>query len=308
MAISDLILNTDDFCVLKGDLVDKILLSSNPDAALLYLYMSRAKKKFTPTNAMKHLNFSKERYDLAIYELTAMQVVKRQNDDKPKQSIGFTDKPKYTVAELRDARSDKRFSAVCDTCESVLGKALTEGYLKTLLYIYDRLKLPAEVIVELLMYLKSKTSTVPRRMDIEREAHLWIDMGIANHNDATNYIASKYAEKPVFDAMMKALKIYGRDPQPVEERYILHFINYGFAPDIVELAVNRMNDSIGKFSFQYLDKILLSFKEKNLFTIEEIIAHDPEFKKSDKNIQPNTARTGELADWEIELMKELSKE
>lgn len=307
MSVSDLILNTDDFCVLKGDLVDKILLSSNPDAALLYLYMSRAKKSFTQANAMKHLNFSKERYDLAVYELRTMQVVKDKND-KPKESIAFTDKPKYTVAELRDARSDKRFSAVCDTCESVLGKALTEGYLRTLLYIYDRLKLPAEVIVELLMYLKSKSTTVPRRMDIEREAHLWVDMGIATHNDASNYIASKFAEKPLFDAMMSALKIYGRDPQPIEERYILYFINYGFTADVVELAVERMNNSLGKFSFQYLNKILLSFKEKNLFTVEEIIANDPEYTKSDKNIKPNINRSGELADWEIELMKELNKE
>ena len=208
MSVTELILNIDDFCVLKGDIVDKVLLSSNPDGALLYLYISRAKKSFDPKKAMKHLNFSKDRYDKTVYELISMQVLK---ETKPVQnSINFTEKPKYSVLELRDARQDSRFSAVCQTAERILGKTLTEGYLRSLFYIYDQLKLPAEVIIELLVYLKDKSNSTPRRMDIEREAHLWIDMGIANHNDATNYITSKFAEKPIFDAMMSALKIYGR--------------------------------------------------------------------------------------------------
>ena len=88
----------------------------------------------------------------------------------------------------------------------------------------------------------------------------------------------------------------------------MHFINYGFLPEVVALAVERMNNSIGKFSFQYLNKILLRFKENNLFTIDAILLNDPEFTKpNNKNIQPEISKTGELEEWEIELMKELNK-
>lgn len=306
MSVSSLILNTGDFCVLRGDIIDKILLSGNADAALLYLYMSRAKRKFEEKNAIKHLNFTKERYDRTVYELLSMQAIEKQAEKQT--SISYTEKPKYTVNELKTSRSDQNFDSVCQMAEGVLGKVLTDGYLRSLLYIYDSLNLPAEVIVELLVYLKEKSKTVPKRADIEREAHLWVDMGIATYTDATNYIASKYAEKPVFDAMMSALKIYGRDPQPIEERYILSFINYGFSPDVIEVSVDRMHNSIGKFSFQYLNKILLRLKEEKLFTIEQIVAKDPDFvkpiKQNDKNKSPNTERTGALLDWEIELIKE----
>lgn len=308
MATADLILNTDDFCVLKGDIIDKILLSSNPDAALLYLYMSRAKKSFSQSKAIKHLNFSKERYDLAMYELLTMQVVKDATPKKQTQSISYTEKPKFTNAELSEAQEDARFLAICETAENVIGRGLTVGYTKTLLYVYDRLKLPAEVIVELLLYLKSKISSNIRRMDIEREAHMWVDMGIATHNEATNYIASKLAEEPLIEAMKSALKIYERDLKPIEERYILHFINYGFSSDVVELAVTRMENHIKNFSYSYLNKILLDFKDKNLFTVEEILLNDPDFTKSDKNLKPSSERTGELEDWELELIKELNKE
>lgn len=306
MSISSLILDYEDFLVLRGEIIDKILLSSNPDAALLYLYISRAKKSFNPSKAMKHLGFTKERYDKTVYDLMCMQVLESKKEEK-KQSIHYEEKPKYTTSALRAAREDVRFSAVCDTAESVLGKVLTDSYIKTLLYIYDRLKLPAEVIVELLVYLKDNKSEPPRRSDIEREARLWIDMGIATYTDATNYIASKYAEKPLFESMMQALKIYGRDPQPIEERYILSFINYGFTSDVVSLAVEKMFSSLGKFSFQYLNKILLSFKEQNLFTVDDILQKDPNFKGFAKEGLENST-VAELADWEIEMMKELQKE
>lgn len=306
MSVSELILNTDDYCVLKGDLVDKILLSSNPDAALLYLYMSRAKKSFAPANAMKHLNFSKDRYDHAVYDLMTMQVVKEKNKDVAKATV-FTEKPKYTNAQLREARVDKRFNAVCDFCETILEKPLTAGYLKSLLYIYDRLKLPAEVIIELLTYLKSKSLNAPRVLDIEREAHDWLDMGIATHVDATNYISSKYAQKTLISDILPMLNIENREILPSEEKHLINFINYGFTPDVINLAIERMNNQIEQFSFKYLNGILMSFREKNLFTVAEILEKDPEFTKNTKNIVPKVERTGDLEPWEIEIINDFRK-
>lgn len=304
MSASQLILNIDDFCVLSGEVVDKILMSCNPDSALLYLYMTREKKNFSEANAIKALNFGKTRYDKAIYDLVATQVITQITEKK--NSINYTQKPKYTTQQLAEAREDQRFFAICQAGENIIGKALSESYVKAFLYIYDSLKLPAEVIIEMLYFLKDKTNSPLRRMDIEREAHLWVDMGIATYNDATTYISNKFAEKPLFDEMMSALKIFGRDPQPVEERYILHFINYGFTADVVALAVDRMQAKINKFSFQYLNKILLRYKENNLFTVADIIASDPTYKTS--NIIPKANQEGELQDWEIEFIKENTKE
>lgn len=309
MSVSSLQLELDDFCVLRGEIVDKLLLASNPDAALLYLYITRAKKSFNEKKALEHLNFSKERFDRAIFDLISMKAVSEVKTE-PK-SVAFVDKPKYSVSDIRDARKDDHFSAVCMTAESIIGKVLSEGYVKSLLYIYSELKLPAEVIIELLAYLKDKTKSAPKRTDIEREAHSWIDMGIATHADATNFIEKKMAEKPIFDSMMAALKIYGRDPQPVEERYISQYISYGFSADAVELCVEKMHQTTNKFSFSYLNGILKNLKDKNLFTSQEILNDNPEFikdTKKNRNSAPVVERTGALEQWEVDFINELKRE
>lgn len=307
MSISKLILDSNDFCVLKGDIVDKILISASPDVAILYLYMTRNLKNISEKEIMKNLNFSKERYDLAIYDLLSMQILKREEDDEVKP-ISSIKKPNYTIAEINEARKDDKFEAVCMSLEQTINKRITSGYIKTLLYLYNALKLPAEVIIELLAYLKSKSDTIPTSKDIEREAISWVDMGIATHIEATNYIASKLLEKPLVEDMMQALNKFDRKPQANEEEYIIKFINYGFKPDAVELAVGKMHDSINKFSFSYLNKILINLKEQNLMTAEDIRNADSKNGKKDRNIKSQNTRTGELEPWEIEMMKVLHKE
>ncbi|MFI3115258.1 MAG: DnaD domain protein [Clostridia bacterium] len=306
MSISKLILDSNDFCVLKGEIVDKILLTANPDVAILYLYMTRNKEDISEKSVLKNLNFSKERYDLAIYDLLSMQILKREAEDtKP---ISTLKKPNYTIAEINEARKDNKFEAVCITCEQTINKRLTTGYIKTMLYLYSGLKLPAEVIIELLAYIKSKSLDIPTTKDIEREATNWVDMGIASYSEATNYIASKLTEKPLIEDMMHALKKFDRKLQENEEDYIIKFISYGFKPDAVVLAVDKMYRSINRFSYSYLNKILINLKDQNLLTAEDILSDDEKLEKKDRHIKPQSQRTGELEPWEIEMMKELHKE
>lgn len=310
MSVSSLILDYEDFLVLRGEIIDKILSASSPDCALLYLYISRQKKDFSPSKAVKDLGFTKERYEKTIFELTCIQVIAQEKKEPQKPSLYYEEKPKYTSSALRSAREDPKFSAVCDTAENMLGKTLTEGMFRSLLYIYDRLELPADVIIELLVYLKTNKKNNIRSTDIENEARLWVDMGVVTYADVTKYIENKYAQKPLIEAMMQALKIYDRELSATEERYITAFINYGFTSDVVALCAEKTIASLNKFSFQYLNKILLNLKEQRLFTVEQILASDPkfkDFKQQQATVQNQSIQENALADWELEMMKELQK-
>lgn len=279
MKTSSLILDIDDFCVLKGEIVDKILLSSNPDIALVYLYISRKKNDYNEKSALNELNFSKDRLNSCILELLSLNIIK-QDDNKKTANAFFEPKPTYTISELKSAKTDEIFAFVCDNTEKVLGRPLTEGYIKTLLYIYDRLKLLPEVIIELISYLKSNQNTFPTKTEIEREAHKWNDIGINSHAQAIDYIKSKYDEKPAVALMAEALCIVNRNLTKTEEHYIINFINLGFSPEVVEFVANGIKDNNGRYSKKHLFNTLLLFKEKNLFTKEQIISDNPKFAKT----------------------------
>lgn len=301
MGISSLILDIDDFLVMKGKIVDKILLSSNPDVALLYLYISRKKNEYSEKKALNELNFSKERLEIAMFELLSLNVFKSE-EKQNEQKTYFEKKPTYTITELKTAKTDPVFVVVCESTEKILGKTLTESYMKTLLYLYDALKMSPEVIIELISYLKNNQNTSPTKTEIEREARVWQDIGINNHADAINYITTKYEQKPMISKMAEALSISGRAISKQEEHYIVNFIKLGYSPDVIEFLSTTIMDSNGKFSKKHLFNKVLQLKEKNLITKAEILSEYPNLDKSIKKSDDNYTNEYKLEPWELRAL------
>ena len=104
------------------------------------------------------------------------------------------------------------------------------------------------------------------RRDIEREAYLWSDMGIYTYQQAGIPLRVE-AEKPLMDAMFQAMHIIGREPVAAERQFVSACIEKGFPPETVALAMRRMEQNIGKFSLNYLKKILLLWHEKGVHTV-----------------------------------------
>lgn len=307
MSLPALLLTGGEFCVLRAEVADKLIKCGDGDGALLYLYLVRRGAAFTEADAMRDLGFAKERYERAAFTLTSLELTASPSAPAPAESAPAA--PTYRAPELRQARTgDRRFAAVCDTAESVLGRTLTEGQLRTLFTVYDHLGLPAEVIIELLVYLKREKGTVKRR-DIEQEACLWADMGLFTAQDAAAYLSRRDAERPLLAAMLGAVGITGREPTANEHRYLSEFISRGFPADAVALAAHRMEQSIGKFSWQYLRKILASWDQKGVHTVAEITALEPE--KARREAPPNQpAPSGQtpparLESWEQDWLEEV---
>lgn len=298
-----------DFCVVRADIADKLIRCGDGDGALLYLYVLRQGKSFSEREALRDLGFTQGRYDRAIFTLTQLTLeAAPETQEKPKPQNAA---PAYRAAELRQARlGDRRFAAVCDTAEAVLARTLTEGQLRTLFVVYDHIGLPADVIIELLTYLKREKGEVSRR-DIEREAYLWADMGLFSAQEAAAFLNRRDAEKPLIRAMQEALGIGGREPTEQEQRYLSECVAKGFSPDAVALAAHRMEQALGKFSWNYLRKILASWDEKGIHTVAEIGALEPERAPRRTAAQtaaaPATAPTppAKLEEWESEWLREM---
>lgn len=311
MSLPALLLAGGEFCVLRAEVADRLIKCGDADGALLYLYLVRRGAAFEEKNAMRELNFSQARYDRAVFTLTSLELAAGSAASTP--SVDTAAAPTYRAPELRQARlGDHRFAAVCDTAESVLGRTLTEGQLRTLFMAYDHLGLPAEVIIELLAYLKREKGTVKRR-DIEQEACLWADMGLVTIQAASAYLSRRDAERPLIAAMMNALGITEREPSAKEHRYLAEFIARGFPCDAVALAHQRMEQSIGKFSWQYLRKILASWDQKGIHTVSEITALEPEKARSaapaavSSSAAPAITPPAKLESWEQDWLNEVKK-
>lgn len=303
MSLSSLLLPETAFCVMRCDIADKLIACGDGDSALLYLYVLRRGERLDETAAMRELGFSRERFDRAVFTLTSLTV----RESAPAPTPSLTEKPKYTAAELRQAReSDHKFAAVCVTAEDTLGRALSESHVRSLFTIYDHLGMPAEVMIELLCYLKRDRDVVSRR-DIEREAYLWADMGLFTCQEAQAYLVRAEAAKPLMTAMLTALRVVGREPAAAERNLISMCIEKGFPPDAVALAAKRMEQNIGKFSLNYLRKILTLWDEKGVHTVAEITALEPESAAKQQQQAAPAAQPEKLESWEREWLEEVER-
>lgn len=304
MRLSSLLLPEGEFRVIRCGILDKLIACGDGDSALLYLYALRRGDSLDETAAMRELHFTRERLDRAIFTLTSLSI----QESAPAAPSSCGDRPRYTASELRRAREeDHKFAAVCLSAEDTLGRMLTESQVRSLYLIYDHLGLPAEVIIELLSYLKRDRGKVHRR-DIEREAYLWSDLGIYTYQQAQEYLARVEAEKPLMDAMFQAMHIIGREPVAAERQFVSSCIEKGFPPDTVALAVRRMEQNIGKFSLSYLKKILLLWHEKGVHTVAEVTALEPESeRRSEPAAAAGATPPAQLESWEQEWLEEVER-
>ena len=303
MSLTSLIPAGSEYCVLRADAVDRLLSCGDADGALLYLYLIRRGSDFREEDAMRDLHFSPERMERAVFTLTNLQIASAPRDLRPAKSTG-SPSPRYTVSELRARRTDdRRFEAVCQTAESVLGRMLTESQLRTLYTAYDHLGLPADVLIDLLTYLKQEKQTVTRR-DIEEQAYLWADMGIYTAQASAAFLSRLEKEKPIIADMLRALDMAGRSPSPSEYRYLSELIRQGFDADAVGLANERLYQRIGRFSWKYLKGILDSWHDKGVHTVEEITALEPAVKQQTAP-SPATPQSEKLQDWEKDWLDHL---
>lgn len=300
-SLSHLLLPEGEFRVVRCDVADKLLDCADGDGALLYLYTLRHGAAADEKAAMRALNFSKERYERALFTLTSL-TLSVQPEEPQKETA-----PTYTASELRTVRGDDhRFAAVCEEAEGLLGKTLTESQLRTLFTIYDHLGLPAEVIMELLGCLRRELGSV-RLTDIRREAYRWADMGLYTSEAAQDYLARREAERPLTEAMFAAMGVEPRTPRAMEKRLISYAVAHGFPPEALELAVQRTSRTLGKFSADYVRRILESWEKKGVHTVAEITAIEPENEKKNAQTAITPPDPEKLSDWEKEWLEEVKR-
>ena len=274
---------------LTGQTIDKLIRAGDSDAALLYLYILKTHGQKTSSEAAIALDRSKGWVASAMAVLSRLGLV--QLDDVSYTKTGEDSRPplgeprKPTEQEVtRELMSGSDFAVVVDETQRRLGTILSSDDVIRLFCIYDHLRFPPDVIMLLITHCIMECSTtgdgrMPSMRYIEKAAYTWEREGIYTFEKAEEYLKSLEERKSVRGEMKKALHIRGRELSATEKRYVDNWINLGFDPHAIAIAYDKTVTKTGSLAWPYIDKIVTSWHNKDLHTLDEVMNNDNEQKQ-----------------------------
>ena len=281
------------------DHVHKLLCAKNPEAALLYLYVTGGND---PARAEEALQLTQSKLSFATATLRQMGLWPEQRN----VPVFSGERPQYSERDVLSAMdSDRGFQSLYGEVQRVLGRSLNTEELKILLGFIRYLGLPSDVISVLVCYCKERARAKgnlrnPSLRSIEKEAYFWAEHGIDTLEEAAAFIQNQNMRRSQLSHLMGLLQIRGRNLTPGEERYAKKWLDMGFEDGVISLAYERTCLNTGGLSWAYMDKILTRWQEAGLLTAEQV-------KNGDKKPAPKGA-TGELGAAELANIQRLLQE
>lgn len=184
------------------------------------------------------------------------------------------EKPDYSEAQITALTSLDEVKWLMSRLEQTLGRLLKPADLQTLLFLYESIGFPAELIAYLYEYCASKNKK--NASYIEAVGIAWAQSGVDTIEKAEMETAT-YNQN--YTVVNRAFGL-NRAPGSIEMKYIHRWSNtFGFDNSIIEEACNRTMLSTSKPDFKYADKILTSWHEAGIKKKGDIAALDSEFAR-----------------------------
>ena len=300
---------------LTGQAIDKLIHAGDGDAALLYLYILKTRGLSSSVEAAKALDKGKGWVASAMAVLSRLGLVHLDNSTEPgTQTDALPQEPrKYTEDEVKsEILAGTDFSIVVDETQRRLGTILSPHDLMRLYGIYDNLRLPPEVIMQLITHCIKECSITgdgraPNIRYIEKAAYTWEREGIFTFEKAEEYLKALEEKKSIRGEIKRIVQIRGREFAPTEKRFIDGWIEMGFKPEAIAIAYDRAVLKAKGSPLPYMDGIMKNWHNKGLHTAEEIAEKDggKRINTSGINTGPGVRKHGEPSREEIERMQRL---
>ncbi len=237
--------------------------AGNGDAALLYLWQAAG-----DTSLPCPLGEEKRRS--AVETLTRLGLW--QGEKAP--TLKKDQRPEYSEDSLQKNLRDKDFSRLVGEVQRLLGRILSTEELKSLLSVYDYLRMPTEVVCLVISYCvqraKVRGGRMPSMRTIEKEAYSWADMGIDSVEAAVEYMQAASYRASQQGKIAELLQIKGRRLTDGECQYINRWLTWGFPQETIALAYEKTVLNTGDLKWPYMNSILARWQEKGLFTVEDV--------------------------------------
>ena len=270
--------------------LDKLIARGDGDAALLYLFLTRASGGVSPQEVQKRLNWSELRFCAAENTLQQLGLLEGGAAAAPEPAEERTAWTSDDIAALLEGNRD--FADLVRQTEERLGKKLKTADLQILAGLCDDLGLPPDVIYLLVnhcihrMEKRYGEGRRPTLRQIEKEGYYWARQGLFDQKAASDYLAAYASRQEAMGAYLRALQISGRKPVESEEKYILQWIEDKLSPELVGLAYDQTILYKNELNWRYLNAILRRWKENGWYTAEAVERGNrsgPKTKKEDSD-------------------------
>jgi len=302
---------------ISGQTVDKLLRAGDGDAALLYLYILKTRGQSTSEEAAAALGLGAGGVATAMAALSRLGLIGFDDNKEPLPSPPKEEPREYSADEIkREIESGSDFSALVEEAQRSLGKILSPDELTRLFGIYDGLRLPPEVILQLITHCiaesrKKSGGRPPTMRYVEKAAYTWEREGIFSLDRAEEYLKALDKRRSKRGTIKTALQIRDRELSASEKRYVDGWIEMGFGADAVEIAYDRTLLKTGKLAWGYIDSIIRSWHSKGLRTPDDILQRDsksgPKPQQGHGQKQQQGQKFGAPDTAELERMQRLLK-
>lgn len=204
---------------------------------------------------------------------------KRQEETPVVPALRRQTRPSYTMAEIDGvAAKNKAISGLFYQAETVLQKVLTQSDMEMLYSFVDWLGLPVEVITMLLSYGAKRGKT--GRRYLETVAIDWAERGIDTFEAAEAHVMELEERDTIERKICGMLGIYDRALTATEKKYIKQWAETsGLSLDLIPVAYDRTVSRTGKLTWNYMNKILLSWAEEGITTQSQVEESEEAFRK-----------------------------
>ncbi len=153
---------------------------------------------------------------------------------------------------------------------------------------FKKYEFDEQVMVALFDYCFGKSAL--HKNYVQTVAEAWSKNNIKTYNDLENYYQKHDNMNKIKKAICKKLGRYTALTE-FEEEYIEKWIlEYGYDLNVINIALKKTTSKSNP-NFDYLDKLLSDWHERNLKTPSEIEAFLAEFKTKNKNIKELEKKT-----------------
>ena len=279
--------------------VQKLLAAASGDAALLYLYL---RSGGDPAQAETALQMTGSRHSCA--GATLRQLGLWQPEEK---KFVPGERPNYSETDVLQAMDrDRDFRSLYGELQRLLGRNLNTEEMKIILGFVRYLALPPDVISVLVCYCKERARQKgslrnPSLRTIEKEAYAWAERGIDSVEEAAAFIQAQNIRNSQMGRLMQLLQIRGRSLTPGEEKYARQWLEMGFQEEVISMAYEKTCLNTGGLSWAYMNKILASWHQAGLHTVEQV-------KQGDRKPGQPKGASGTLGAAELEAIAKAMQE
>lgn len=275
------------------------LTSANGDFIKVYLYMlflSRYNKDIKITDLSKALNIPvKIIQEACAYWEEAKIITKKLNgyivNNLQDIELRKLYSPKVTLSPKdieQNAQNQYRAKAIESINNNYFQGIMSPSWYGDIEMWFKKYGFDEQVMITLFDYCFNKSAL--HRNYIQAVADAWSKNNVKTYSDLENYEQSQEKFVTIKKAISKKLKLT-RQLTQYEEEFIKKWVeNFNYDMTVIDLALKKTTSKTNP-SFDYLDKLLSDWNDRNLRTPNEVEQFLSTYKKQTNNIKESTNKT-----------------